>query len=376
MAFIIENTVLIGYIDEKGVQDITIPDGVTKIESDIFNEQGYNYIHVFEKCKNVHSITIPESVNEIDPNEFYYLKNLEWIECRGEVSVKYDCVFPGCKKLAYIICNPNTPLQELPEKWKLQLSIGVTKYISDGHAVSEEARKAVTKYISSQDKKKELYKIGFSYPFFARFMIDENLLSEEQYDEMINYAQENKLAEVTTMLIEGKNRRFPGDTLLEREEKKLDQEIKHRQEMEDHTSTAYLESQWTWKKREDGSLMIWTYKGNDTEVYIPAVIGKNKVTAVRGKLFYANENNRNYWMELNINKIHFAEGITEITNEGGLLAAFKIPTFVYLPGSIASISRSAFVPYGSTSRNLTIYAPAGSYAEQYAKENNIPFVAE
>jgi hypothetical protein len=26
--------------------------------------------------------------------------------------------------------------------------------------------------------------------------------------------------------------------------------------------------------------------------------------------------------------------------------------------------------------NLTIHAPAGSYAEAYAKENNIPFVAE
>ncbi len=25
---------------------------------------------------------------------------------------------------------------------------------------------------------------------------------------------------------------------------------------------------------------------------------------------------------------------------------------------------------------LTIHAPAGSYAEQYAKENNIPYVAE
>jgi hypothetical protein len=26
--------------------------------------------------------------------------------------------------------------------------------------------------------------------------------------------------------------------------------------------------------------------------------------------------------------------------------------------------------------NLVIHAPAGSYAEQYAKEHNIPFVAE
>ena len=30
----------------------------------------------------------------------------------------------------------------------------------------------------------------------------------------------------------------------------------------------------------------------------------------------------------------------------------------------------------NTFTNFTIHAPAGSYAEQYAKEHNIPFVAE
>jgi hypothetical protein len=45
---------------------------------------------------------------------------------------------------------------------------------------------------------------------------------------------------------------------------------------------------------------------------------------------------------------------------------------VHLPGSVSNIAKDAFE--GCT--NCTIHAPAGSYSEQYAKENNIPFVAE
>ena len=47
-------------------------------------------------------------------------------------------------------------------------------------------------------------------------------------------------------------------------------------------------------------------------------------------------------------------------------------TSITIPDSVASIECFAFD--GCT--NLKIYAHAGSYAEQYAKENNIPFVAE
>ena len=52
---------------------------------------------------------------------------------------------------------------------------------------------------------------------------------------------------------------------------------------------------------------------------------------------------------------------------------------IILPDSLAKINKEHY----SSNRfafegceNLTIHAPAGSYAEQYAKENNIPFVAE
>ena len=45
---------------------------------------------------------------------------------------------------------------------------------------------------------------------------------------------------------------------------------------------------------------------------------------------------------------------------------------ITIPDSVTEIAQAAF----ENCPNLTIHAPAGSYAEQYAKENNIPFVAE
>ena len=45
---------------------------------------------------------------------------------------------------------------------------------------------------------------------------------------------------------------------------------------------------------------------------------------------------------------------------------------ITIPNSVTDIDHYAF----SHCENLTIHSPAGSYAEQYAKENNIPFVAE
>ena len=47
-------------------------------------------------------------------------------------------------------------------------------------------------------------------------------------------------------------------------------------------------------------------------------------------------------------------------------------TSIVIPESVTSIADSAF----NYCSQLTIHAPAGSYAETYAKENNIPFVAE
>ena len=61
------------------------------------------------------------------------------------------------------------------------------------------------------------------------------------------------------------------------------------------------------------------------------------------------------------------EGVTEI--EEAFRDSNRLKK-VFLPKSVTNIAHYAI------SYKTTIYAPAGSYAESYAKENKIPFVAE
>lgn len=77
--------------------------------------------------------------------------------------------------------------------------------------------------------------------------------------------------------------------------------------------------------------------------------------------------------DTNLKKIAFFDGIKTI----GDYAFFNCCHLeeVHLPASLINIGDKAF-GYIIKRAELTIYAPAGSYAETYAKENNIPFIAE
>jgi hypothetical protein len=47
-------------------------------------------------------------------------------------------------------------------------------------------------------------------------------------------------------------------------------------------------------------------------------------------------------------------------------------TYIYIPESVTDIDKYAFY----YSENVTIHTPAGSYAEQFAIEHEIPYVNE
>lgn len=77
-----------------------------------------------------------------------------------------------------------------------------------------------------------------------------------------------------------------------------------------------------------------------------------------------------------LEKITIPEGIKRI--DGSAFARCEKLSEVHIPASVTYICQdtedlsSAF----SESPNVTIYAPKGSYAEKYAKQENIKFVAE
>ena len=71
-----------------------------------------------------------------------------------------------------------------------------------------------------------------------------------------------------------------------------------------------------------------------------------------------------------LSRVTIPEGVTDIGSQT-FAYCFRL-TDVKIPSSVTSIWYKAF----DSCSKLTIHAPAGSYAEQYAKENKIPFAAE
>ena len=94
-------------------------------------------------------------------------------------------------------------------------------------------------------------------------------------DELIQYAADSGKAESAAWLLEFKNR--TADLAAEREkaEKKAERELNAAPD-----SVTALRQLWSYKKRDDGTLSISKYKGNQTVVNVPEKIGNSIVTNI------------------------------------------------------------------------------------------------
>ncbi len=94
-------------------------------------------------------------------------------------------------------------------------------------------------------------------------------------DEIIEYASKNKKTEALAWLLDYKNRTADFAAEQEKAEKKMMHELNI-----SPNSVEALRKIWSYKKREDGTLVITNYKGIDTEVVVPEKVGKSIVTAI------------------------------------------------------------------------------------------------
>ena len=127
------------------------------------------------------------------------------------------------------------------------------------------------------NKKKTMHEIiRKSRVDLLKICVNEGWLSQaKKRDELIEYAQMNNQVECTAWLMDFKNRTADFAAEREKAEKKMMRELNA-----DPNSVGELKKIWTYKKQDDGTLIIMSYKGSATVVTIPEKIGNDTVTAI------------------------------------------------------------------------------------------------
>lgn len=157
-----------------------------------------------------------------------------------------------------------------------------------------------------------------------------------QRDKTIAYATKNKKNDVLAWLMDYKNRTADVAAEAAEEEKKMIREL-----TENPNSVSALKKKWGYKKLDDGTLVITSYKGSEEVVSVPARIGKSVVTVIGEEAFSTgsyvrsgNQENRN-----KIKSITIPEGIVTIQKNAfyqcGSLEAITLPSTLKSIGAYA-----------------------------------------
>ncbi len=136
---------------------------------------------------------------------------------------------------------------------------------------------------TSQINKKKLMEffIDSDRTDLLKVCLDNGWLSQpKKRDELIGYANAKERPECTTLLLDFKNRTADLEKERIKEEKKEQRSLNAAPD-----SVTALKDLWSFKKREDGSIIITGYKGLRTEIVVPEKIGKNTVTAIDDSAF-------------------------------------------------------------------------------------------
>ena len=158
-------------------------------------------------------------------------------------------------------------------------------------------------------------------------LADHNALSNtSKRDVLIDYASANGKTQALAWLLDYKNRTAD----FAKESKAAEEKLKKSLSVPKAGSAEALKKEWKFLKQEDGTIVLTEYKGNDTVVEIPAMIGKTSVTALAGT-FASNKQ---------ITSVTIPDGIIKI----GLNTFFNCETLTHvnIPNSVAEILKKAF----------------------------------
>ena len=399
------------FYNNKKLTSVILPDGVTKI--------GF---WAFKGCSKLERVEIPCSVSDISLSAFEGCKSLVFANIPNYAVKISNSVFTGCKNLKMEYCSPSV-FMALPQQNKREM---VWRYLKSPSEFSPEAAEAPIGYIKRNKKSigEDLAKCTEPAAMMTFFSIIDKITLDD-IDRYLSIAEKrgkNKCTELIATLLSYKNERFSSEEMhkhiVDEQEKALG--------IREMTLSDWRKI-FTVSFKSDG-VHLTDYIAEDDIIEVPETISGKSVVEVKIKPY--NEQLKCIVLPkslpyisyeafkacLNLEQVSINPGPTSIEKSAfdycknlrsvtipdsvtsiddyafsgcSSLTSITIPdsvtsigklasswcqnlTSITIPNSVTSIGYSAFLKC----ENFTIHAPAGSYAEQYAKENNIPFVAK
>ncbi len=384
--FVIENGVLVEYIGNGG--DVVIPDGVTTIQS--------KAIYFNKNSREITSIVIPDSVEVIEADGFRdfhsIYQNLSAWWYRKNTNLKSI-------KMPDKLANKLT-IAQIKKYFDIDILVNALLINPDGFAGN--FKTTLIKFIKNHNKVivDDILRNNDEQMICTYFdLINPSL---EDVDFVIKCAEKELNQNIIAVLLDYKNRHFRDEDVQKIYEEKIEQEL-------DITTRTLAQWRKIFRIRiEDNYAILAGYKGNEEEVIIPSKLEKYDVkiateafkncrfiesvvvpegiTELSYQQFSGCTKLKNISLPDSLKKldlysfdnclalesIHIPKKVKRI--QSMVFSSCKNLKHVYLTKNISSIDRNAFSR--AHCPQVTIHAPAGSYAEAYAKENNIPFEAE
>ena len=174
-------------------------------------------------------------------------------------------------------------------------------------------------------------------PGVVALLLERNFVKmPKQRDELIALATEKKRTELLTVLMDYKNRTADLEKEAAKEAAAIQREL-----TADPNSAAELKKKWIAKKKEDGTLIITAYKGEDTEITIPEQIGKAIVTELDAEVFSIRAKRiSNAETRKKITKIIIPETVVKIGN--GAFWGCESLTEISIPDSVTHMGTHMF----------------------------------
>ena len=421
MAFEIKKNVLKQYIPEPGQTEVVIPEGVDTIGTKAFEDCGeLNSVilpegvtalkqYAFDSCEpKIKHLAVPATLQESGKNSFpAELRTVDLPNGTVRFARGHDS-FEVTEVIIYLLGITEKSFSELRAGSRLELAM---ISLEAPALIKEDARTEISQY--AQVQKKKILEIILSYGLTSALggAMDAGFITTKNVDACLAQAAGN--AEMTAMLLDFKNKLIFSAKAGQKNAYEPESAFRP-------LSVTEAKKNWSFEKNEDGTGYILTsYKGAEFSVEIPATIGKLPVTEIQGicncsfssKFPHARQSLMKSIVSVSIpnsvqiigeysfdglaelKTVCISSGVTHICKNA--FAECAQLEEILLPTGLESVDYRAFgnctalkqviMPDTVTYINdftfekcdlLSIHAPAGSYAEQYAKEHNICFVAE